>query len=238
MPYSEVERVFNPTYIGVVIIGLLHGLEPGHGWPVAMLYSTRKRTPLLSGLVSSGIIALAHFVSSIAVLVAYLLLRSWLDFEAPWLKYLAAALLLVLAYRMFKEKVNGLEQQHGHTHKSELEAEHEHEHEHPGQIRHVHWHKHNREVALTLWGLASFAFVLGFAHEEEFALLALVAGGVDAFMLMLLYGLSVAVALVAITLVSVKIYEYLKPKFIRYEKYVPKIGAGVLAAMAIIIILW
>jgi ABC-type nickel/cobalt efflux system permease component RcnA len=230
--------VFNPAYIGVVIIGLLHGLEPGHGWPVAMLYSTRKRTPLLSGLVSSGIIALAHFVSSIAVLVAYLLLKSWLDFEAPWLKYLAAALLLVLAYRMFKEKVNGLEQQHGHIHESELEAKHEHEHEHPGQIRHIHWHKHTREVALTLWGLASFAFVLGFAHEEEFALLALVAGGVNATILMTLYALSVAFALIGITLLSVKIYGYLKPRFQRYEKYIPKIGAGVLAAMAIIIILW
>ena len=228
--------MFNPAYIGVVIIGLLHGLEPGHGWPIALLYSARKKTPLLSGLVSSGIIASAHFISSIAVVIAYVMLSSWLDFQPRWLKYPAAALLLFLAYKTFREKVNGLEKQHGHIHENKLEIAHEHEHEHPGPVVHAHWHKHTREVVLTLRGLASFAFVLGFAHEEEFALLALVAGGVNAFMLMLLYGLSVAVALVGITLISVKIYDYLRPRFIRYEKYLPKISAGILVIMAVIII--
>jgi len=228
--------MFNPAYIGVVIIGLLHGLEPGHGWPIALLYSARKKTPLLSGLVSSGIIASAHFISSIAVVIAYVMLSSWLDFQPRWLKYPAAALLLFLAYKTFREKVNGLEKQHGHIHENKLEIAHEHEHEHPGPVVHAHWHKHTREVVLTLRGLASFAFVLGFAHEEEFALLALVVGGVNAFMLMLLYGLSVAVALVGITLISVKIYDYLRPRFIRYEKYLPKISAGILVIMAVIII--
>jgi len=228
--------MFNPAYIGVVIIGLLHGLEPGHGWPIALLYSARKKTPLLSGLVSSGIIASAHFISSIAVVIAYVMLSSWLDFQPRWLKYPAAALLLFLAYKTFREKVDGLEKQHGHIHENKLEIAHEHEHEHPGPVVHAHWHKHTREVVLTLRGLASFAFVLGFAHEEEFALLALVAGGVNAFMLMLLYGLSVAVALVGITLISVKIYDYLRPRFIRYEKYLSKISAGILVIMAVIII--
>ncbi len=230
--------MFNPAYLGVVMIGLLHGLEPGHGWPVALLYSTRKRTPLFSGFVSSGIIAFAHFVSSIAVVVAYILLRSWLDFEAPFIKYLAAALLLILAYRLFREKVDELERQHGHIHENQPEIEHEHEHEHSSQGRHTHWHKHTIGIALSLWGLASFAFVLGFAHEEEFALLALVAGGVNAFMLMALYGLSVAIALIGVTLLGVKIYKHLQPKLMRYEKYIPKIGAGILVAMAIIIIFW
>jgi len=230
--------VFNPAYIGVVMIGLLHGLEPGHGWPLALVYSTKKSNPLFSGFVSSGIIAFAHFVSSIAVVVAYVLLRSWLDFEASFIKYLAAALLLILAYRLFKEKVDGLERQHGHIHENQPEIEHEHEHEHPGQGRHTHWHKHAVGIALSLWGLASFAFVLGFAHEEEFALLALVAGGVNALTLMVLYGVSVAAALVGTTLLGIKVYKHLQPKLIHYERYIPKIGAGILVAMAIVIIFW
>ncbi len=230
--------MFNPTYIGVVMLGVLHGVEPGHGWPVAVLYSMRKRAPLLSGLGSSTIIATAHFLSSIAVLIAYLLLRTWFDFEAPWLKYLAAGLLLILAYRIFREKPDGLDKQHGHIHENVLGIEHEHEHTHPGQVTHIHWHKHTREVALTIWGLASFAFVLGFAHEEEFALLALVAGGVNATILMILYGLSVAIALIGVTLFSIKIYGLLKPKFIRYEKYIPRISAAVLCIMAVTIIFW
>ena len=93
-------------------------------------------------------------------------------------------------------------------------------------------------IALSLWGLASFAFVLGFAHEEEFALLALVAGGVDAWILMLSYGVSVLLGLIAVTIVGVKIYKYMQPRLMRYEKYIPKIGAGILVAMAIVIILW
>ncbi len=93
-------------------------------------------------------------------------------------------------------------------------------------------------IALSLWGLASFAFVLGFAHEEEFALLALVAGGANAWILMLAYGISVLLGLMAVTILSVKIYKRLQPKLIRYERYVPKIGAVVLVAMAIAIIFW
>ena len=230
--------MFNPAYVGVAMIGLLHGVEPGHGWPVAVLYSMKKRNPILSATVSSGLIGMAHLVSSIAVVVAYVLLQTWLDFDAPWLKYLAAGLLLILAFRMFREKVDGLEKQHGHIHQNQPETEHEHEHEHPGRGRHIHWHKHMTGIALSLWGLASFAFILGFAHEEEFALLALVAGGANAWILMLSCGISVLLGLIAVTLVGVKIYKRLQPKLIRYERYIPKIGAAVLLAMAIVIIFW
>ena len=230
--------MFNPAYVGVVMIGLLHGLEPGHGWPVAVLYSMKKRNPVLSATVSSSIIGMAHLVSSIAVVVAYVLLQTWLDFEAPWISYLAAALLLILAYKMFREKVDELERQHGHIHENQPEVKHEHEHEHLGQGWHTHRHKHIAGIALSLWGLASFAFILGFAHEEEFALLALVAGGVNAWILMLSYGISVLLGLMVVTIAGVKIYKYLQPKLRRYEKYIPKIGAVILVVLAVVIIFW
>lgn len=230
--------MFNPAYIGVVLIGLLHGVEPGHGWPVAVLYSMQKRNPLLHAVISSSILGMAHLISSIAVVVAYVLLQSWLDFEAPWIKYLAAGLLLLLAVKLFREKVDGLEQQHGHIHENQPAVEHEHEHEHPGQDQHSHLHKHATRIALSLWGLSSFAFILGFAHEEEFALLALVAGGVNAWVLMLSYGVTVLLGLVAVTVGAVKIYKTFQPKLERYEKYVPKISAGILAVLAIVIIFW
>ncbi len=230
--------MFNPAYVGVVMIGLLHGLEPGHGWPVAVLYSIKKRNTILSATVSSGIIGVAHLVSSIAVVVAYVLLQTWLDFEAPWIKYIAAALLLILAFRMFREKLDELERQHGHIHENQPDVKHKHEHEHPGEGRHTHMHRHVTGIALSLWGLASFAFVLGFAHEEEFALLALVAGGANAWILMLSYGLAVLVGLTVVTLLGVKLYMYFQPKLTRYEKYIPKIGAAILLAMAIVIAFW
>ena len=228
------------AYVGVVMIGLLHGLEPGHGWPVAVLYSMKKRNPVLSATLSSGIIGIGHLISSIAVVIAYIMLQTWLDFEASWIKYVAAGILVILSYKMSREKVDGLEKQHGHIHENqpEVEHEHEHEHEHPGEGSHIHRHKHAIGIALSLWGLATFAFVLGFAHEEEFALLALVAGGVNAWILMLWYGISVLLGLVVVTVLGVKIYKRLQPKLMRYERYIPKIGAVILLAMAIVIVFW
>jgi high-affinity nickel permease len=137
---------------------------------------------------------------------------------------------------MFMEKTHGLEKQHGHIHENLPEIEHEHEHEHPERGLHSHWHRHTMRVVLSLWGLATFAFILGFAHEEEFALLALVASGVNAFSLMAVYGLSVTISLIAVTILCIRIYTRLQPRLIRYEKYVPKVGATILLVMAAFII--
>jgi nickel/cobalt exporter len=227
--------MFSPTYIGVVMLGLLHGFEPGHGWPVAVLYSMKKRNAVASATLSSFIIGIGHLASSIAVVIAYVLLQKWLNFDAPWLKYVAAALLLVLAVKLFREKVDDLERQHGHNHEGNPEIEHEHEHEHPGGVRHTHKHKHQAAVVLSLLGLASFAFILGFAHEEEIALLALVAGGLNAWVLMVAYGVAVLLGLIVATIAAVKLYKQFQPKLSRYEKYIPKISAGLLAVMAAVI---
>jgi len=227
--------VLDPAYVGVVTLGLLHGMEPGHGWPVAVMYCAKKRNPMAGAILSSTVIGMGHLLSSIAVVVAYVLLQRWLNFQAPWLKYLAAGLLVILAVRLFMEKTDEMQKQHGHIHQNQPEIEHEHEHEHSGQGQHTHRHKHTTGVALSLLGLASFAFILGFAHEEEFALLALVAGGVNAWVMMLSYGIAVLAGLMVVTIGCVRIYKSIQPRLARYEKYVPKISAGILVVLAIII---
>ncbi len=230
--------MFNPAYIGVVLLGLLHGFEPGHGWPVAVLYSVKKRNAVASATLSSSIIGIGHLASSIAVVVAYVLLQKWLNFEAIWIKYIAASLLLVLAFKLFRERVDDIKRQHGHNHPGNPEIEHEHEHEHPGQGQHTHEHKHKAAIAISLVGLASFAFILGFAHEEEIALLALVAGGLNAWILMVAYGVSVLLGLIVATMVGVKLYKKFQPRLSRYEKYIPKASATLLLIMAIAILFW
>ena len=227
--------MFNPAYVGEVLLGLLHGFEPGHGWPVAVLYSMKKRNAVASATLSSSIIGIGHLAPSIAVVVAYVLLQKWLNFEAPWLNYVAAALLLILAFKLFRGKVDDLERQHGHNHPGNPEIEHEHEHAHQGQGKHTHKHKHKAAVALSLLGLASFAFILGFAHEEEIALLALVASGLNAWVLMVSYGVAVLLGLIVATIAGVKLYKQFQPKLSRYEKYIPKIGAVLLVVMAVAI---
>jgi nickel/cobalt exporter len=226
------------SIIGVVAIGLLHGLEPGHGWPIALLYSVRTGKPTFYGFVSSGIISFFHFMSSIAVVLVYFMASSFVDFTSPILKYVAFIALIVLAAKLFLEKADAqLENQHGHFHDNTQSLEHEHEHEHPGMGSHTHLHFHPKRLVLSLRKIASYAFFLGFAHEEEFALLALAVGGVSPLLLMSAYGLSVTASLVAITVLGIKMYERVKGKINRYEKYIPKVSGTILIVLAIAMIL-
>jgi cytochrome c biogenesis protein CcdA len=228
------------SIIGVIAIGLLHGLEPGHGWPLALLYSAKTTRPTFYAFVSSGILAVAHFVSSIAVVVIYLVVSAFFDFSSPILTYVAAVVLVILAVRMFTEKVHsGLDEQHGHFHDNSCDLTHMHEHEHPDAESgvHMHEHLHPKRLNMTLWKLASCAFVLGFAHEEEFALLALAVGGVSPLLLMASYGLAVAAALIGVTLLGIKMYERVKTRIERYEKYIPKVSGAILIVMAAAMVL-
>lgn len=221
------------SLIGVVAIGLLHGLEPGHGWPIALLYSARTRRPTFYAFISSGIISFFHFVSSIIVVVIYVVASSLINFTSPILRYIAFVALVLLAIKLFTEKVESeLESQHGHFHDNAEKIEHEHEHEHPETGFHSHLHFHPKRINLSLWKIASCAFFLGFAHEEEFALLALVMGGVNPLFLMVAYGLSVTAGLVGVTILGIKMYEKVKAKISRYEKYIPKISGVVLLVLA------
>jgi hypothetical protein len=69
--------------------------------------------------VSSSIIAGAHFLSSIAVVVGYILVVNTLKIQIPelYMKYGSAVALGILAYVFWKEKGENLvKTQHGHLH--------------------------------------------------------------------------------------------------------------------------
>lgn len=221
------------AFLAVAVVGLLHGLEPGHGWPIAAIYATRSSRPLLRGFVSSWMISAFHLVSSIAVVVAYIILESYVGFSLPYVNYIAGGALLILAGKFFFEKPKDeLKDQHGHIHEG-FEGKHEHEHEHLGGIKHAHRHRHAKKVFLTLWSIATIAFVLGFAHEEEFALLALAVGGVDPLILMLTYASAVMVGLVGITMTAVRVYQELEPRLKKYQHLIPKLSGVILLITAV-----
>jgi ABC-type nickel/cobalt efflux system permease component RcnA len=222
-------------------LGLLHGINPSHGWPIAILYSMRSKKPLLSGIISSSITASAHFVSSIVVVIVYMLLISIIEIPQFYMRYGAAIALGVLAYIFWKEKGEDFaDTQHGHLHENEITitgqtGRHEHIHWHKDLGYHSHVHVHQRRELPSLKKIASFAFVLGFAHEEEFVILAISATqAIDPIILIIAYASSVGVALIGITVILMKLYQRLfQYKMIDYSKYLPKITAIVLAVMAI-----
>jgi nickel/cobalt transporter (NicO) family protein len=227
----------DPTlvFLGVISFGLLHGINPSHGWTVAVLYSIRSKRQLLSSLTSSSILAGAHFLSSIVVVVAFILVTTLVQIPQTYLNYAVAVALGMLAYLFWKEKAEDLvETQHGHLHHDFIDRlKHEHEHWHSRSGNHTHLHLHQKRALPTLAAIAGFALVLGFAHEEEFVILTLAVGGINPLLLMVAYATAVAAGLIGITILAVKVYSYIQHKVIQYTKYLPKISALILAAMAV-----
>ncbi|MGB7557598.1 MAG: nickel/cobalt transporter [Nitrososphaeraceae archaeon] len=202
-------------------------MNPSHGWPIATLYSMRSKTPFVTGFISSSILASAHFVSSIIVVLAYILVSELIEIPQNYLQYGAAIGLGILAIIFWKEKSEDyVKTQHGHLHNNDfgLNYDASHEHEHIHQIR----------KSPSLKSMTGLAFILGFAHEEEFVILAIAAGsGGNPLTIMIAYASSVAIALIGITLLSLKVYKHFQHRIIYYSKYLPKVTAILLAFMAV-----
>ena len=224
--------------ISVITFGLIHGVNPSHGWPIATLYSMRSKKPIVSGFISSSILAGAHFVSSIIVVLAYILVSTLIEIPQIYLRYGAPIGLGILAIIFWKEKSEDYVQtQHGHLHNDNFEpnnaSSHEHTHWHRGVGYHSHEHVHQIRESPSLKSITGLAFILGFAHEEEFVILAVVTGGGgNPLTIMIAYASSVAVALIGITILSIKVYKLFQHEIIHYSKYIPKITAILIAFMA------
>ncbi|HKI07667.1 MAG TPA: nickel/cobalt transporter [Nitrososphaeraceae archaeon] len=190
---------------------------------------------MFSSIASSGIIAGAHFLSSIAVVLAFIFVTTLVQIPQTYMNYAVAIALGILAFMFWREKSEDLaETQHGHLHHENTDKiDHEHSHWHKETGYHTHLHVHHQRVRPTLAAIAGFALVLGFAHEEEFVILSLAIGGVNPILLMVAYASSVAIALIGITVLVVKVYMHFQDRVISYTKYLPKISALVLAAMAV-----
>src|SRR6266516_2782899 len=136
----------------------------------------------------------------------------------------------------FERPKGTVEESHGHVHDFKIRGKHLHLHQHPDVGSHNHIHEHS-EKFLSLAAIAGFALVLGFAHEEEFALLALVVAGIDPLIMMLLYAGAVTAALTGISVVSVKAYSKFEARLKKYEGLLPKVSGIVLLITAMTFLL-
>ena len=231
--------LFPPLLLGTILFGLFHGVNPSHGWPIATLYSIRSKRPFVTGFISSSILASAHFVSSIIVVLAYILVSTLIEIPQIYLQYGAAIGLGILAVIFWREKSEDyVETQHEHLQNDDFglyyDASHEHEHWHRDIGYHSHEHIHQMRKSPSLKSMTGLAFILGFAHEEEFVILAILAGsGGNPLTIMITYASAVAIALIGITLLSLKVYQLFQYKIIYYSKYLSKITAILLAFMAV-----
>lgn len=194
-------------FLGALGLGLLHGIEPGHGWPVAAAWASARRRPWQAGVLAATIIGLGHLLSSIAVVVLFFAARAWFDWgSSGWMDWIAGGLLLALAAWQLR---------------SAFRQGHHHHHDDAGAPA----------PGSGLLALAVFAFTLGFAHEEEFQIIALCTGSSWCLELMLVYAAAVVLALVTLTLLLMAGLERFRHRLEHAERRLTLVSAAILALM-------
>ena len=243
--------------VAVMGLGVIHGILPDHGWPIAATYALGYDRKWLRGTVAALILGVGHLISSIALVVAYFWFASFAAFaEGPWMKPLAGSMLVALGIYEYASGGHGQHHDHDHLdhHSHDAADQHSHhvDHDHQqhthdghdestgflGGIRgrlpgggHMHpTREHAEEGLLTL---GATALVLGFAHEEPIQILAICAGTPFCLELMLLYSLAVIAAILAPTLLLIAGYEHHRERIEQYTPYLPTLTAVVLVAVGL-----
>ncbi|MDS0293068.1 hypothetical protein [Halogeometricum luteum] len=249
---------------GAVALGIVHGVEPGHGWPVAASYAMEKKNKWLSGAAAGTILGVGHLISSIAMVLVFFAAKSYFDLtQLPWISQVAGVLLILLGLNELRGGGHGHDHggddghdghdHHDHTHDGHDHDHHDdHDHRDEGGVLtrlksalpfvggHSHSHSHDRSHGFdgdasgtTLWSLAWFAFVLGFAHEEEFEILLLCTGSSYCLELMSAYALAVLAGIVSLTLLLVAGYYRYEDRVESLAEHFPTISAAILILMGL-----
>ena len=261
--------------VGAIALGAVHGVEPGHGWPVAASYALDQSNKWLYGFAASFILGVGHLISSIVMVGVFFYAKSYfsltqlnepltilggVQFGGP-VSLVAGVLLIGLGIREYR---------HGHSHGTD-ESEHSHQHaspdhesmnhsghehshgdghDHPqsqdeglvSRLKHAlpfagghsHTHESSEDVAERgLFGIAWFAFLLGFAHEEEFEIIALCAGSNYCLELMSAYAITVIFGIVGLTMLLIAGYQHHEETVKQYTPYLPVLSAAVLIIMGV-----
>jgi ABC-type nickel/cobalt efflux system permease component RcnA len=235
--------------VGAVALGAVHGVEPGHGWPVAASYALDRTNKWRYGLAASLLIGVGHLVSSIAVVAVFFYAKGYFDLtqiNEPirlWgtvtvggpVSLVAGVLLVALGVREYRHgHSHGADAERGHHHPDEDGHDHEHLHDTPHSGGHDHSHGTLDEAAdRDLMGIAWFAFLLGFAHEEEFEIIALCAGSNYCLELMSAYALTVVAGVVGLTMLLIAGYQHHEATVRQYTPYLPVFSATVLVIMGL-----
>jgi ABC-type nickel/cobalt efflux system permease component RcnA len=246
--------------LGAIALGAVHGVEPGHGWPVAASYALDRTHTWTYGLAASLIIGVGHLVSSIAMVGAFFYAKGYfeltqvnqpitvfgdLQIGGP-VSLVAGVLLIALGIREYRHghgHSHAGDHGHGHSHGDDHSHSHGDDHSHSDGHGRANDHEHDDHSPADgsptdaadrgLLGIAWFAFVLGFAHEEEFEIIALCAGSAYCLELMAAYALTVIVGIVGLTMLLIAGYERHEERVEQYAPYLPVFSAVVLVAMGL-----
>lgn len=203
----------------VIGIGLLHGILPDHGWPIAATYALRQRRRYLAGTIAALVIGVGHLLSSIALVLVFLLIAdAYALHEAGWLPVVAGGLLVALGLWELAQARSGHGHGHGHHHGAGL----------LGRLQAWAGARLGSPEERGLGQLAVVAILLGIAHEEPIQILAICAGTTHCLSLMVIYSLAVIVALLVPTLLLIVGYQRHKAVVERYMPHLSVLTALIL----------
>lgn len=130
---------------GVVGIGLIHGVLPDHGWPIAATYALSRRQKFFYGTVAGLILGVGHLISSVVLVGAYFWVSQFAAFaESPWMRYIAGGLLILLGVREYLHGGHGMHD-HGEGHDHGHDDQHNHDHSDHHGHNHDDDHAHDNE---------------------------------------------------------------------------------------------
>ena len=240
-------------FVGAIVLGTVHGILPDHGWPVAAMYSLNQERSYLHGFISGFILGFGHLVSSIFVVVAYFWALNYFDLtQIPYMSQVAGVILVILGLREYMR--GGHSHDHGEGGHDHGEGGHDHdghgESDNDGLFSKVkmfipflgddtHAHDQSLEERADergLWGITAFAFILGFAHNEEIEMIAICTGSLHCLELMFVYAMAVLIMCVSMTLLLVAGFERFEDTVKEYRSYLPVITAFVLVVMGFLFI--
>ena len=131
----------------VMGLGVIHGVLPDHGWPIAATYALGYPNKWLRGTAAALILGVGHLISSVALVIAYFWFASFAAFaEGPWMKPLAGSLLVALGIYEYVSGGHGHHDHDEHDHDEHDHDEHSHDHdEHEDDHRHTEPVDHHNE---------------------------------------------------------------------------------------------
>ncbi len=139
----------------VVGLGVIHGVLPDHGWPIAATYALSFDAKWFRGTVAALILGIGHLISSIALVLAYFWISTFADFaEGPYMKPLAGSLLILLGIYEYVSGGHGdhdhhhTDDGHEHQHGGDDHSHEDHEHHNPGDhhTHNSHDHHHGQDT--------------------------------------------------------------------------------------------
>lgn len=132
--------LFIPT---AVLLGALHGLEPGHSKTMMAAFIIAVRGTVGQAILLGLAATISHTLIVWLVALLGLHFGSAYATEAvePWLQLISGVIIIAIALWMMRQTF--AEQHHHHDHEHH-EHEHDHDHDHDHNHAHVHHHDHSK----------------------------------------------------------------------------------------------